>query len=55
MEIGHLLGFAGFATIYFITLYYIGLNRWMVQENTKMYDEFRSLKAEITKLKQSTI
>jgi hypothetical protein len=52
MDILHILGFAGGATVYFVSLYYIGLNRWLVAEHTKMYAEFDSIKAEIAALKK---
>lgn len=52
MDILHLLGFAGGATVYFVSLYYIGLNRWLVAEHTKIHQEFRTLKAEIAALKK---
>lgn len=52
MDILHILGFAAGATVYFVTLYYIGLNRWLVQEHTKMYAEFDAIKAELSALKK---
>lgn len=51
MEILHVLGFAGGATIYFVTLYYIGLNRWLVTEHNKIDTEFSAIKAELAALK----
>lgn len=36
MDILHVLGFAG-GVIVFVTLYYIGLNRWLVQEHAKIH------------------
>ncbi len=52
MDILHVLGFAGGATVYFVSLYYIGLNRWLVQEHTKINAEFRSIKAELAALRK---
>jgi len=52
MEILHILGFAGGATLYFVSLYYIGLNRWLVQEHTKIHSEFSSIKAELAALRK---
>ena len=51
MEILHVLGFAGGATLYFVSLYYIGLNRWLVTEHTKIYAEFNAIKADLAALK----
>ncbi len=51
MEILHVLGFLGGATVYFVSLYYIGLNRWLVQEHTKIYAEFTTIKADLAALK----
>ena len=52
MEILHVLGFVGGATLYFVSLYYIGLNRWLVQEHTKIYSEFSAIKAELAALRK---
>lgn len=52
MEILHVLGFAGGATLYFVSLYYIGLNRWLVQEHSKIYSEFNDIKAQLAALKK---
>jgi hypothetical protein len=52
MEILHVLGFAGGATVYFVSLYYIGLNRWLVQEHTKFSAEFSDIKAQLAALKK---
>jgi hypothetical protein len=52
MEILHVLGFAGGATLYFVSLYYIGLNRWLVQEHTKFSAEFNDIKAQLAALKK---
>lgn len=52
MDVLHVIGFAGGATIYFVTLYYIGLNRWLVQEHTKIEAEFSSIKAELAALRK---
>ena len=51
-NITHILGFAGCVLAYFITLYYIGLNHWVVMEHNKIYAEFDALKAEISALKK---
>ncbi len=53
MDITHILGFMGCALIYFISLYYIGLNHWLVLENDKMYAQFDSIKAELAALKKA--
>jgi len=53
MEITHILGFIGCASIYFISLYYIGLNNWLVLENDKMYAQFDEIKAELAALKKA--
>ncbi len=52
MEILHVLGFVGGATLYFVSLYYIGLNRWLVQEHTKIHSEFSAIKAELAALRK---
>jgi len=52
MEILHVLGFVGGATLYFVSLYYIGLNRWLVQEHSKIYSEFNDIKAQLAALKK---
>ena len=52
MDLLHVVGFAGGATIYFVTLYYIGLNRWLVQEHTKIDAEFLCIKAELARLRK---
>ena len=52
MDILHVLGFAGGATVYFVSLYYIGLNRWLVQEHAKIHSEFRAIKAELAALRK---
>ncbi|AFL69564.1 hypothetical protein [Sulfurospirillum barnesii] len=51
-EITHILGFIGCVLAYFITLYYIGLNHWVVMEHNKIYAEFDAIKAELVKLKK---
>ncbi|MBN1839300.1 MAG: hypothetical protein JW802_04560 [Campylobacterales bacterium] len=51
-NITHILGFAGCVLAYFITLYYIGFNRWSVMENDKIYAEFDAIKAELASLKK---
>ena len=51
MDILHVLGFAGGATLYFVSLYYIGLNRWLVSEHDKIYIEFNTIKADLAALK----
>jgi len=37
----------------FISLYYIGLNHWLVLENDKMYTQFDAIKAELAALKKA--
>ncbi|ACZ13157.1 hypothetical protein [Sulfurospirillum deleyianum] len=51
-NITHILGFAGCVLAYFITLYYIGLNHWVVMEHNKIYAEFDAIKRELNTLKQ---
>ncbi|MDD3325129.1 MAG: hypothetical protein PHN38_08450 [Sulfurospirillaceae bacterium] len=53
MEITQILGYIGFALIYFISLYYVGLNHWIVIEHNKIYKEFDAIKAEIAQLKKT--
>ena len=53
MEILHVLGFLAGVTIYFVTLYYIGLNRWLVAEHTKIYGEFKAIKDELAALRKA--
>ena len=52
MDILHVLGFAGGVIVFFVTLYYIGLNRWLVQEHAKIHSEFSAIKAELAALRK---
>jgi hypothetical protein len=49
----HILGFLGGVLAYFISLYYVGLNHWLVIENDKIYDEFDAIKKELAALKKA--
>jgi hypothetical protein len=53
MDISHLLGFLGGVIVYFVSLYYVGLNHWIVMEHNKIYSEFDAIKAELAQLKKS--
>lgn len=53
LQISHLLGFMAGAAVYFVSLYYIGLNHWIVMEHNKIYKEFDSIKSELAQLKKS--
>lgn len=53
LQVSHLLGFLAGATAYFVSLYYIGLNHWLVMEHGKIYKEFDALKSELAQLKKT--
>jgi len=53
MEITHILGFLGCVVAYFVSLYYVGLNHWIVMEHNKIYAEFDAIKAELATLKKA--
>lgn len=53
LNISHILGFLGCVSAYFISLYYVGLNHWIVMEHNKIYDEFDAIKKELAGLKKS--
>lgn len=49
----HILGFLGCVAAYFISLYYVGLNHWIVMEHNKIYAEFDVIKKELAALKKA--
>lgn len=53
MDVLHVLGFLAGVTVYFVSLYYIGLNRWLVAEHTKIQNEFRTIKEDLAALKKA--
>lgn len=53
LQASHLLGFLAGAVAYFVSLYYVGLNHWIVMEHNKIYKEFDALKHDVAQLKKS--